>query len=525
MSPIQSPPTPKRTFTPRRAMGAERVTQLLGDLAGAVVQVVGDDQNGWDCMLEFPPIDGTGLPADLAPPGLSILVQVKSSEKRGKSVRLSLSNALKYARHALPVFIVLVKTSDSLLTPTIYVKHVWTPLLQEFLKAVRQAEVDGKALHKAGISVTFDEDDRHDTDAAKHIAHVVDEIGANYATQKEALVDAAGFEGGVGVGSLTFDGIEPETLVDLMLGLVDSVDVSKFTYSEARFGIKNRKPTIDAMSGKISFEPTPVSDCTVMFRRAGSTMEIDAPGQVFTPGLPGLPKEFWKLRVKTDVVDFAISPDKPGSFRTNIDTGAERSLEELHRLTSFWAWAAEGDLNVEIWARGQRLASAEVTLTGNSEMLPWSRLQPALAVLNDLAPAARRPDGMTFQLYKLFNQLKDLWEFRKILTGDSLTTTLPDLGFERDFQPSRFVMPVHLELDGYLFVAIMDRPVQSAVLADGDLRLALGPPTRLHGAVLKGEAEDHRAYIAATVKRLPQAAEKSVMSYVPVVDGDPEGAD
>lgn len=509
---------PIRTFKPRTAKGAERVTQLLGDLAGAVVQVVDDDQNGWDCMLEFPPIDGEGLPADLAPPGLTVLVQVKSLQTRGTTVRISLANALKYARHPLPAFLVLVKTDGDLATPPIYVKHVWTPLLHDILKAVRQAEVAGKPLHKASISIKFDETERYDAKAVEHIAHVVDGMGANYATQKEAVVGAAGYEDGAGFGSLTFDGIEIETLVDLMLGIVEGVDVAQFTFSEARFGIRSPKPTVEEASGKISVDPQPASDCNVIFRRTGSSNEVELPGQLFVPGLPGLPREFWKIRVKTEVIDFVMTPTKAGSFSSTVDTTASLGLEAIYQASSFWAWAGEGELSLEIWARGHLVVSAQVTVSDDRALMPWARLRPALEVLVSLASPGRRPRGMTFQLHSLFNKLELLHEFRAVVTDDRISTTWPDIGFEADFHPARLVMPVHLELDGYVFFAFLDRPVRTVTREPEKVVLALGPPTLLKGAVREGMAEDHRAYIADMVRALPEAAEKNVMSYVPVVD-------
>ncbi|AQR60619.1 hypothetical protein BZG35_02365 [Brevundimonas sp. LM2] len=490
-----------RIFSPREPKAAERIIAWLGDMAGAVVQTVDDDQNGWDCLVEFPPIDAGDMPPDLAPPGLSLFIQVKSSKTAKRSVRISLSNALKYARHALPYFIVLVTTERGPDTPTIYVKHVWPPLIEEMLKAVRKAHIDGRPLHKAGITIRFESSERHDLDAMRHIATVLDGLGPDYATRKEALVAATGYDEGYARGTITFDEMDTPRFVDMMLGLEPALDVKRITLHAMRFGLLDPIPELDG-EGQITIEPRPSSDCKVTFRDPVSGKEVTFDGELFAPGIPNLPREYWKLRVKTDLTDLAFVPGQLSSLTATLDMDEALPLDRLYRIVAFRSWSTGGRLEMQIWARDRLLTTTDIAMNSDEDGSYWRRMERVLEALLALSPAEKRPQSLRFSLRQLFEQLSMLEEFREVLEGETLSLD-GDLTAPAEVPPGemRLSLPCWLEFEGFLFFAINSRPVRSMTPEGAKTKIITGPPKRSIGAILKGSQADHQSYIDAETRR------------------------
>lgn len=480
-------------------------------------QPVSYDQNGWDCLIEFPPLPSDG-PPDLGPPGLAILAQVKSSENAKQSCAISLSNALKYAQHALPCFIVLA-APDKQGRPAAYIRHVWDDALGDILKRVREAHLAGVPLYRRRMTITFTDADRFDEDAVKQMALILDELGPKYATRKQALYDTLGYEHAAGTGNLIFDkGVDPETLVDLALGLVESVPIARFTYHDTRFGLTATKPDIDQAEGLISMTPTAVADCQVTIRDPDSDAEINLPGQVFSPGIPHLPREFWKLRIKTSVLDVVLPFEGKGKVSSKIDLDARRSLSELMQTVTVWSWASRGGLEMQIWSDGRLMSGSRMEMDPMDDGPHWRRLHRVLGALTALAPEGRWPDGIGFSLRFLFEKTEVLSEFRALLQDDGVKL---DFVFEGEIpQPERIAVPIFLQLDDYLFTAVMDRPVATMEQVGSKVFFALGPPTIRRGAILKGTSEEHMKFIDANLRASRDVLAPGVMMIAPP-DDDP----
>jgi hypothetical protein len=509
------PASKSRTFAPRTERVAETIIKLLGETSGAVIQPVSDDQNGWDCLVEFPPI-ASELPKDLAPPGLSILVQVKSSRNAASTCRLSLSNALKFARHPLPCFIVLVTYEAGVDKPKLFVRHIWGDLIRQILQRVRHAEAENKALNSTEITVRFTTKDQFDLRTLEHMAHTVDGLGSRYTAQKQKVIDEAGYETGYAVGKLVFaEGIDPETLVDLALGLVESVDVDQFSLTDMRFGIAAKKPLIEVTKGKVSLQPHPVGICTVNFRQASVAGDgLDLEGEIFAPGLPGLPPELWKLRVRTSLLDFTLKPDGVTRVVAELDTAVRLPFETIRNAAAIYSWGQKGPVDFTIWTDGKLLVSGQFDVDATNVSF-WPALNEAIEPLAALAPLVRRPKELAFSITELVSHLKAIREFGAILGGSLLNLSFSMDEKLSETQITHYRGPFHLELGGHLFFAIVERPVLQTDFVEDTITLKLGQPTVLRSAIMTGVAEEHRDFIIAEMGRLPPPPTSHVMTMIP----------
>lgn len=352
----------EREFEPSWSDLAETELQRAAQLAGGNVNRTTSDRYGWDCAIEFPPLR-SDLPADLAPPGLMILAQVKSNRAGDLTCRLSLSNALKYVRHPLPYFIVLVGYRGGAEQPAIYVKHVWEPLFERILKAVRKADSEGAALNHGSIVIHFDESERADADAVKVMARTVDSLGPSYTATKSAIVGATGYDNVIGHGQVTLrDDVDLATLVDAALGLIPSVEVERFTVRDKRFGMVGKNPLLDVSGGRLSIAARRVAECTLTLRRNDTREEISLQGEVFAPSIPNLPPEYWKLLISTPIFGIGLRLDDQSSsdFSTTIYTDKDLPFSRLIEATALWSWLGRYPLTLQVWMDGRVVTEAQL---------------------------------------------------------------------------------------------------------------------------------------------------------------------
>ncbi len=211
-----------------------------------------EDDYGWDKFIEFPPRARSSIALDMQPNAPRALVQVKATKGDQRTVSLKLDNAIRYARSELPTFIVLaVLEGDRTIW---YAKHVWAQLIGAWLLAGRMADANGTPPHTTQISLTFSDDDRHD-DLLGWMAGEIATESFDYVKRKGNIVQTIGFGERAGVIKATVGSEHAHDIFDLMLGLKDSLKVTRFTYTSERFGIQAREPEIDEIGVLLSVKP------------------------------------------------------------------------------------------------------------------------------------------------------------------------------------------------------------------------------------------------------------------------------
>jgi hypothetical protein len=498
---------PKRVYEARTPAAAERMIAWLGDLAGGVVQSVSDDQNGWDLMVEYPAIQGSDLPPDVAPPGYSVKVQVKSSKTARKSVRLSLSNALKYARHPLPYFVVLVTTERSDHDPTVYIRHIWKDDIANILKAARAAHLAGKPLNKAGFTLRFQDEDRHDRAAMTYVADLIDTMKPNYASQKENLNDTVGYDEGYGVANLEFDATDVDRLVDTMLGVGEGLALTRATYNASRFDMKDPVPEFDG-PGVLSVTPSSVADCVLTFAPQDARHEeVNLKGKVFSPGIPNLPQTHWKLRFSTPLVEVMLRPDGASTVKITASTAERLPFEDLAKLIRMRAWAARGPMDIRIWSRDQLLTSGSLEIGSGEDAAYWARLERVATALAGLTPAERRPTDLALSVVQMSEALLELEKFEHAVTAPQDTlSAATDRPLSIEAFPPELARAVWVGVEDIIFYAIVSRPVVE-IDGDGqDWRVEVGAPRILSSAILTGGGGANRTFIDADLARFGLSA-------------------
>ncbi|PZU60095.1 MAG: hypothetical protein DI547_03355 [Sphingobium sp.] len=191
------------------------------------------------------------LPADSQPAGYEALVQVKSTRKPPLVARMKLSNALRAVKADQPCFIVLVV--EQVGGPRIYARHFWHDEIERTLRRVRMAERDGESrLNRLHMQVQMSEADACD-DLLGWMGATIGAI-KSYSAEKSEFARTIGFEDGYGTLSVTLDGGIDEML-DLQLGLIESLPLSRARYVPQRFGIETPQPRFDVAEAHLMVTP------------------------------------------------------------------------------------------------------------------------------------------------------------------------------------------------------------------------------------------------------------------------------
>lgn len=491
MSPARSPRTPRL---------AETLFEAACQAAGLTANRSQDDQFGWDFLLQFP-AERRGGPADLDAPGATCLVQVKSTRSGRLSIRLKLSNALRFAKEPIPCFLVLLDFQAGATSPSAaYVRHVWTDEISQALKAAREAHVeDDKALHRRGLTIRFQEDDRCEFDVVTaRIEAIIAAAGADYGTAKTAFAASVGYEDGVATGTFTFqEGVDGEAFVDLMLGRIADLPVSSISMREGRFGLPGPELVTEGPA-RLSVEAVPHEACQLVVGPADGSDELTLDGELYVPGVPSLSEDLFRIRVQTKLLEFIVRFKGESKLNVHYDGDAKEDITTIAEQAKLWNWLNAGPLKVALWVRGTLCSYGVVDLTGTFAPLAWGRLAKALSRLLEFMPARRWPPEARFTLRDLFAGLDELETFAAQVCGAGVTMTLGPL--KPEFAQimgglRRHLGPASLDLGDATLLAVVEAPIERIAPDGMNWAIKLGTPRSHARAVLAGGALANRGFL------------------------------
>jgi hypothetical protein len=509
---------------PRTDKLAENIFEHLCVAARLTVNRVGDDQNGWDFIVEYPSAEGRFSSPDTKPPGLTCLVQIKSTGGGGKSYRIKLSNALKFAKNSLPCFTLIVVFAKDGVTPKHFrLQHFGETQIADALRAARTAHSKGAdEMNRELISFAVSTSDDVERDAiVARIATLASK--PDYTATKLKFAADVGYEGGGGKGKFSVKLDDMGQFVDALLGLSKEVPITHFEFREARFGIPGRDAVVVTEPGRIKITPEPFKHCAVIVSSPDNVEEIHMAGDVFTPGIPSLPVKYRKIRIRTDLLELTVQVGESGEIsfgdvKASFDPQSRVTLEKIDHLAALWSWFAAGDAGLEIRVEGKKLLNGKIGDTDAKVEPYWRALRRLTKALSGFVHASLWPPGAEFTLQD-FRDLDPIVEFVGTISGDSGTATLKVDQSQLLGSQTQFLMHAGLELGNVFFFAIVQYRIEKFDLEPGAVKLHLENPSPRHRAVLSGNAASNRAYIRDEMLAADRAANRDapdeVISWVP----------
>ncbi|MFW2342014.1 hypothetical protein [Brevundimonas sp.] len=511
---------------------AEDDIARLCRFAGASVQKVSEDDNGYDLIVEFPPQVETAFP-DTDEPLTRCLIQVKSTQSRRKNTRVKLSNALKFAKDELPCFVVLVTyPSASLDYERIYLRHIWTTDMATALEKARLCSSEASPLNKRHISVNFNDSERVDSELSNRIITEITRQGTKYGERKKQIRDSLGYEDGWGDGHFILaQGHDQQDLQDLLLGRRDELPIDSFTITEKRFGVPGA--TRSGGAGKLTVKVEPRARCVITLQRRGSQEQLSWTGGIFASGMAWLPPEQQKVRIAAGPLDLLISTDRTMKPTWSAPLDELCSLDDLERNARFRSWMDGSQIDLDVWAdQGSKfsgtLTFSDADANADADADPdadkkWEEIIEAIQAISRAVPLERRPDDMKTSMSSLLERFQYHRQFAALTQTAPLSLRVENPeGLEAEFSTATHVVfPCVTKVGNYFVVSVVEREVISVTSEDTTITFSTRSGRILRGTTLhhSGATDDLVAKEVEWVRARAEAGDRAVLSFQPEGNG------
>ena len=336
-------------------LGESNLNDLCHDL-GITINKVVVDETGWDALLEFPFETNDGLPPDLLPAPIECRVQVKSTDFQKSAIQMELSTLHRLVKQPSPAFIVIFEFSGGPSADKSFLVHFDKQLITKVLKRMRQntATKRPKALNKITLSINYNHNHQfeYSGEGLKNaiLSHIP--VGMEkYIKNKQDVLKTVGFENGYEEIEVivTREVKNPiEDILNLTLGLKDTIEVEKFNRKSTRFGIPIIRELNHESGGLLS----------IVDLKLVTLAEVTISAERFSPGVSFqmdfynsemnslIPREHVKLRLVHNLFEIILKPYSGSlSFRFDIDPVRRYSLDELHLFFKMVSYFSNASFN------------------------------------------------------------------------------------------------------------------------------------------------------------------------------------
>lgn len=446
------------------------------------------DRTGWDYIVEFPPREIAGVPADLQPVGMSARVQVKSKQKGRPYVDLKLSNALRFAKDPMPCFLVLYQASEGGEPVRIFARHFWSEEIGIALRRARKADEEGRAdLNKLTVRYSFSDEDEHDVDLVAWLESAI--AGRmRYAEEKLALVTTLGFEEGGIHGNLSFAAEDLEALIDHQIGLRDAAPAVNITITQRRFGIDAKTPLFSGTPDFAHLRSHPHPARVRVRPPDGDDIWLD--GELFLPAVPA-PQELMKLRVVADFLEIVVSGKNEGRVTLDFDPDRKRGLASHRALIEVTRIAAAGPLKLLVTCEGFPNIPAEVTLPDITEDEALQQFSNVISCF-EKASAGILPPDLAVSQHDIDIAWNAIVDFNGMVTGTDFKGAFEFAEAPADTlsAPTATFFFDYVEVGDWVFGAVVRRSVEHFEIEGSTGRIALGPARVVEALVRRASGQE-----------------------------------
>lgn len=459
-----------------------------------------EDDRGWDFILHFPPPSALHVPIDQRSAGPTALVQIKATKVNAQRWPISLKNALSLVRSPLPAFIVRVGL-DAAGQETFRAIHLWREEIGRILKAARQAHVDGdEATNHRTVSFDLDAGTER-ADVLGWMLGEIEKIGESaYAAAKQMLVDTLGFEDGHGVARFRFSTASPDALTDLQLGLLNGVELDRFSFTPSRFGIEASAPEIQVEGCRLEVLPRGRRG-TVRLRSPEGRQEF-LPVELLSAALPG--RRRTKFRLRAGFLDVVVSPKSRFDVRCTIDRERRTTLDEIAAMALLRQSSRASPLTMGLRTDGSFMDLGRINL-GHGPNPGWQQLLSITEALRGIV-AFEGAEPVTTSIDAIDEQFVPLSVMDALIAERALRIEFtPEEEVEGEV--GAFLAYATARFDGIDVGAVATRPVTSDTMVDTRRRIDFGPARMLHASIGDGRAAAMRDLYLDELDRLSEAVD------------------
>lgn len=286
----------------------ESTFRLWCSEAGLVANGSTIDTTGWDFHVEFP-YPAIQNPEDLHAAAIECKVQVKSSDKKDRKLPIKLSNLRRLATAQMPSFLVFFEFDGKGTAQRAFVVHIDFEIIKNVLKRIHEIEQksENTSLHNKTITIKYDyqnEIPSLDGESLKSkIESFITTGMSDYVSKKKDFLESIGFENGS--SNIKFTTIGKESIIDLIdvsIGIKQSVMITSFSGYHTRFGITSKNPSIKTNDGRLEMpDLKPTATGVAYFREDKLSPALCFDCRIFISPLSHIiPRNLNKIRIESD---------------------------------------------------------------------------------------------------------------------------------------------------------------------------------------------------------------------------------
>lgn len=470
---------------------AERTFAALCATVGATCNESLEDERGWDFLVQFPQRQSPHLPLDMQPPADKCFVQVKTNSGEFEGVRLKLSNAFEFASSDAPCFVVLFSYTECKQTELVRILHFWKPEIARTLKRIRELDAEGRSdLNR--MMLEFSTSTMIEVSCQQlvpTIESIIRKSGARYGDVKRELSQKVGFDEVTMTVDVTFGpGVTIEDIVDVQIGLKDSLEISKVSGRSIRFGIPAAHPHITQEGGKLSMR-SHAKECIAWISSGAVGREVSLPSSLYVPLVPNLPKALWRFRIANEFLQLTSRfSDASGSFTVAWDGSDRRTLAQLGIMLDLIYMLCSGQ--VEFRAL---LDPKLPPLHGKAKLEPVElsasdhKVDAFIKFVLSQTKPHEVPSSLRISLDELYDREESIEEHNIYINPAPVNATAevtwkgtPYVG------PGKGLLAPHVELPHHVIYTIVQRDMQIGASADGKTAFTLGAVNYTRVRILPG---------------------------------------
>ncbi len=339
------------------------------------------DETGWDFLLQLSASDENPPgPLDRVPPGLTCMVQVKTTIGSDSSESIKLSNWRRMCNEPMPWFVLAVQVDPATMQPTTaHLVHIDKEWCAAVLKRLRELSAEADvALHARYMNVSWGEADRLESLHGRGLKQVLRKhvpSQRDYVDEKVRWFTELGYEeDSARRVSVNVRGESSAEVFENLAGIAVGTTAHflpgwSATVSDVRFGIEAKLTEFGAEAGEMEFRPPPQGEVELQFDAASGatwkqTFQVFRARAVF----PFLPEAFDTVRLASEDVSVVVTPrirDAERLLSPNVSISIPAGPIPLARLRSVVAVtllltgnevdpvtiaATSGDITVELLA-------------------------------------------------------------------------------------------------------------------------------------------------------------------------------
>jgi hypothetical protein len=292
-----------------------------------------------------------------------------------------------------------------------------------------------------------------------YVESTIRHFSPSYGDKKRDICTRVGFEDVAVEGHISFRrGITLDDLIDVQIGLKDTIEIVDFTARSVRFGIPATNPFVSGEHGHGSIRSNP-KRCVVRVSSERCAREVSLPSDLYVPSFSDIPREKLRFRITNPFLQlvFYVS-DSRLNFISRWNDSDQRNLEDLAAVLDLVHIFGSGSVHIRLSLEGKLLGGGFGEITAFEITPTIEALDKFIRFLRTQTPSHEIPSDFQLSLRELLNRTYDIAQHNLLAMQPSLEGSCTiEWSAEPHPGPARLFYAVFVELPQHVVYTIVRR--------------------------------------------------------------------